>query len=581
MYRRICRVFACLLVWLMCLASPVCMAQQIVPDYRCGAAPSDWQSLPEAGLLVARGQACWLRIGPALAAGQQPGYVVLQYSPMLRMTPEPAMPASALALEQGWRILLPQPAPLAAPLTLRLDAANRAFSERVILRGSGDLPTLLQAQQHDLMTTLLAATLLLTSAAFTAAFGFAVREWLFGAYAAYAISLGLSLLGYRRFDLLLFGSDWYWLWQVMTPLSTCLLCWVAPHFGRFHQRSVWVVRALYLIIALDAALLLWSLLGLAGLPLPSLAAMPLSRFQFENYQDMVVEFLIMLGGWLVWRAGAAERRDGLLLALCLIPSMFIDLVNQLWDPWLAPWLQAHWGVALSPAQNAALHFNGALTWLTLPAIFCLALARRAWQLHSNLVSERNQLEVRVAQRTRELSSANQELAFQASTDALTGLLNRRRMMSQIEHEVERARRYKLPLSLCMIDIDHFKRVNDSHGHLTGDRALVAVAGLLSASLRDSDQIARFGGEEFVLLLPETDAALAQGLVERLRLAVADLQLHADEGLAFSLTISGGITELDAADPCDDAGRMLMRADQALYGAKSGGRNCVRVAHLAA
>ena len=332
MYRRICRVFACLLLWAMCWASQACLAQQILPDYRCAPAPSDWRPLPEAGLLVARGQSCWLRVTPAAAADQRPGYLVLQHSPMLHMTPEPALPASTLVLEQGWRSLLPQPAPGAAPLILRLDAANRAFSERVILRGSGKLPALLQAQQHDLMTTLLAATLLLTSAAFTAAFGLAVREWLFGAYAAYAISLGLSLLGYRRFDLLLFGSDCYWLWQVMTPLSTCLLCWVAPHFGRFHQRSRWLVRALYLLIALDAALLLWSLLGLAGVALPSLSAMPLSRFQFENYQDMVVEFLIMLGGWLVWRAGGAGRRDGLLLALCLIPSMFIDLVNQLWDP---------------------------------------------------------------------------------------------------------------------------------------------------------------------------------------------------------------------------------------------------------
>ena len=238
-------------------------------------------------------------------------------------------------------------------------------------------------------------------------------------------------------------------------------------------------------------------------------------------------------------------------------------------------------MALSPAQDTALHFNGALTWLTLPAIFCLALGRRAWQLHANLVSERRQLELRVAQRTRELSSANQELAFQASTDALTGLLNRRRMMHQIEQEVERARRYKLPLSLCMIDIDHFKRVNDSHGHPAGDRALMAVAGLLSASLRESDQIARFGGEEFVVLLPETDAALAQGLVERLRLAVADLQLQGDDGTLFTLTISGGIAELNAADHCDDGARMLMRADQALYGAKSGGRNRVQVACLAA
>lgn len=583
MHFRICRIILSLLLWTICLAAQPCLAQQAAPDYRCESIRPDWRPLPEQGLLVSRGQTCWLRIAPALAldAAQRPDYLVLQHSPMLRLKLErPALWASGeavapdIALELGWRVLVPQPKPDAAPLILRLDATNPAFAERVILRGQGSLPDVLHVHQHDLMTTLLAATLLLTSAAFTAAFCVAVREWLFGAYAAYALTLGLSLLAYRRFDLLLFSSDWGWLWQVMTPVSTCLLCWVAPHFGHFHHRNVWLVRALYVIIVVDTGLLAWSLLGLAGLPLPTIFY---SRYQFENYQDMVCEFLIMLGGWLVWRSGGSDRRDGLLLAVCLIPSMFIDLVNRVWGPVFAPWLQAHWGFSLSPAQNASLHFNGALTWLTLPAIFCLALGRRAWYLRVALIAERNQLEIRVTERTLELSSANQELELQASTDALTGLLNRRRMTSHIEHEILRARRYGLPLSLCIIDIDHFKRINDSYGHPVGDRALVAVADVLDTSLRDSDQVARFGGEEFVLLLPETGVELAQDLVERLRSTVESVRLRADDGAPFSATISAGIAAFEPTDSKDGASQMLMRADQALYRAKNGGRNCVQVA----
>lgn len=568
MYRRTCQLLALFLLWTLSQSG---MAQ--VLEVRCGAA--GWQALPDSGVLVNQGQPCWLRVGPSQPGLATPDYLVLQHSPMLRLSLENH--SGPAPLELGWRVLLPLAGVAQQASVLRLESHNPAFAERLIPRGSGSLAAMLQVHQRDLMTTLLAATLLLTSAVFTGAFGVAVKESQFLAYGAYALALGLSLLSYRQFDLLLLNTDLGWLWQLATPASTGLLCWLAARFGNFHRHCPGVRRALYLVLALNTVLLLWSLLALTGLPLP---ALPFSRFQFENYQDMVVESLIMLGGWLVWRSGAPQRQDGLLLMIGLIPSLFIDLVNQVWDP-LLPWLARNWDYVPSASLNAALHFNGALTWLTLPAIFCLALARRAWRLHSALVAERNQLEVRVAQRTCELSSANKELEFQASTDALTGVLNRRRMMEQIGHEIERSRRYGLQLSLCMLDIDHFKRINDSYGHLTGDRALVAVAEVLASSLRDADQIARFGGEEFLLLLPETSAQEALTLVERLRHAVAALPLFADRGEHFGVTISGGIAAYAPETDLEHPSGMLTRADHALYEAKTSGRNCVRLAHPAA
>jgi diguanylate cyclase (GGDEF)-like protein len=578
-----------MLLWV-ALLPHYCQAQEAAArlEFRCGSLlqPGDgWLPLPEEGGLVARPGACWLKVSAAAPSAATGGnYLVLQHSPMLHMAlfdsrghPVPIGRARQDAggpLELGWRLLLPLAGLADGPLYFKLVSSNPAYPERVISRGQATLPDALQAQQRTLMTTLLAGTLLLTSAMFTAAFGLAVREPEFGAYAGYSMALGLSLLAYAQLDTLLLGADIGWLWQLATPLSTCLLCWLALHFGRFGRSSTWLVRALYAVIVVDAALLAWSLLALAGVPLP----MPsYSRFNFENYQDVVVESLIMLGGWLGWRRGEQDRQDCLLLMFSLTPSMFIDLVNRLWTPLVAPWLLAEWGYALPPAVEQAIHFNGALTWLPLPAMFCFALARRALRLHNALVSERDQLEARVENRTRDLSSANRELALLATTDSLTGLLNRRSMMERIDHEILRARRFQHGLTLCMVDIDHFKRINDRYGHMAGDHALVAIAGVLTATMRGIDHIARFGGEEFLLLLAETGPDEAVELVERLRAAVAALPLQAGDGAAFSLTISVGMAALQSGGETDSVSRLLVRADEALYRAKNGGRNCVMVA----
>jgi diguanylate cyclase (GGDEF)-like protein len=191
-----------------------------------------------------------------------------------------------------------------------------------------------------------------------------------------------------------------------------------------------------------------------------------------------------------------------------------------------------------------------------------------------LNDERNNLEDRVLQRTLELLMVNTKLEQLATTDPLTGIANRRRMTEQIAKELDRARRYKHPLALLMVDIDHFKRINDTYGHDAGDQAIVAVAGALSAGMRSIDLAARFGGEEFVLLMPEASLETAGGVAERLRETVSQLRIEVDGGLEISMTISVGVAASYPQDAPDSASSLLVRADKALYRAKKEGRDRV-------
>jgi two-component system cell cycle response regulator len=194
-----------------------------------------------------------------------------------------------------------------------------------------------------------------------------------------------------------------------------------------------------------------------------------------------------------------------------------------------------------------------------------------------LADERNNLEDRVLQRTLELLMANQKLEQLATTDPLTGIANRRKMTEQIAHELERARRFRHPLSLLMIDIDHFKRINDTYGHDVGDKAILAVSKLLTVSMRSIDLAARFGGEEFVLLMPETHLQVAVHAAERLREAMATLRVEAEGGADVALTVSIGVSSADQLGAQDTPSTLLVRADKALYRAKKEGRNCVKTA----
>ena len=166
------------------------------------------------------------------------------------------------------------------------------------------------------------------------------------------------------------------------------------------------------------------------------------------------------------------------------------------------------------------------------------------------------------------AEARQRLIDQALTDALTGLANHRAFHERLRTDFARARRHGHPLSLVLLDLDHFKRVNDTHGHPVGDRVLVEVAERLGALARSVDTLARIGGEEFAWLLPETGAAAARTAAERARLAIGGAPFPE----AGPITTSAGVSELYPGAGVDD---LVRRADEALYWAKEMGRNaCV-------
>lgn len=170
--------------------------------------------------------------------------------------------------------------------------------------------------------------------------------------------------------------------------------------------------------------------------------------------------------------------------------------------------------------------------------------------------------------------AEEQIRELALTDALTGLPNRRAFKDSLGRHAGLALRNNGKLALLLVDIDHFKRVNDRYGHIAGDEALSALAGILSASLRQGDLAARLGGEEFAVLLPTEDVSGAIALAERLREEVAATPLPTSRG-KITITISIGLAVAEA--PGIDAEGLVAEADAALYGAKAAGRNHISVA----
>ncbi|MDP4575734.1 sensor domain-containing diguanylate cyclase [Qipengyuania sp. G39] len=165
----------------------------------------------------------------------------------------------------------------------------------------------------------------------------------------------------------------------------------------------------------------------------------------------------------------------------------------------------------------------------------------------------------------------EEARQQANTDALTGLANRRSAMQSLDREIMRARQSGEPLALLVFDVDHFKAVNDTHGHAQGDLVLAEMGGIIRRQKRDGQFAARVGGEEFLMILPGADGRAASAAAERLRLAIDHGTRMAD---APSVTVSVGHAALG---PGDTSLTLFARADEALYAAKRGGRNQVRLA----
>ena len=175
----------------------------------------------------------------------------------------------------------------------------------------------------------------------------------------------------------------------------------------------------------------------------------------------------------------------------------------------------------------------------------------------------------------ELVTARDQLQIQATHDVLTGGWNRAAIIERLESELARARRDGSALAIAMTDIDHFKKVNDSYGHQVGDAVLKEVVDRLTARLRPYDAVGRYGGEEFLIVLPGCDSQKATSLAERLREAVASEELVAGEE-TIPVTVSLGISHVADAEDVD-AAELVRLADDALYRAKVGGRNRVECA----
>ena len=208
---------------------------------------------------------------------------------------------------------------------------------------------------------------------------------------------------------------------------------------------------------------------------------------------------------------------------------------------------------------------GAIDYITKP--FAPAIVRARVQNHLALVRATTELR----QANDALRKMEQELRRLATTDALTGIANRRCLMELGAQELQRAQRTGEPVCVLMLDIDHFKQINDSLGHPAGDAVIQALAGLCSESIRTMDAVGRLGGEEFAILLPATGGPGALELAERLRIRVA---AHAVpwEGTTIRFTVSIGVAQRDTHSA--DFAALIGSADQALYRAKNTGRNRV-------
>lgn len=233
-------------------------------------------------------------------------------------------------------------------------------------------------------------------------------------------------------------------------------------------------------------------------------------------------------------------------------------------------LLAAWLLAPVPARAIVTYVLLLLLVNVVGLMTAMRLSRLRRVQFATLLEERevnDRLQSEIAAR----QHLERRLTRLASTDELTGVNNRRRVTELADQVLRLARREGSPVAVCMVDLDHFKAINDRYGHAAGDSVLVAVAERLRAVLRESDILGRFGGEEFVVVLPRTDQAMAEETAERLRCAVAGMG-GAEFGLALRVTATVGVAEVRPGEWTIE--QALNRADDALYEGKRRGRDCV-------
>ena len=226
---------------------------------------------------------------------------------------------------------------------------------------------------------------------------------------------------------------------------------------------------------------------------------------------------------------------------------------------------------LIPISVQAPWWHSPWAWIGAALLLGAAFWANTWLRVRSLQISNQRLQNQVAARTQDLEAANQRLKTSSSQDFLTGLLNRRGLSEQFKPVHQLALRNKSVLSLILFDIDHFKQINDEFGHDTGDEALKGVADLIRKTLRQQDLAARWGGEEFLLVLPGTDRAGAVAVCEKLLSAMSETGIEL-AGENLRLTASFGV--VSRHDSAHSLEHWVKHADRALYQGKAAGRNCI-------
>ena len=296
-----------------------------------------------------------------------------------------------------------------------------------------------------------------------------------------------------------------------------------------------------------------------------------SEFSVINlYPVFDLLFILLVFGLLLVCLQKMSRvgvREGVIAfgILALFISLLLDMLSA---HGLIPWIgrMGQWGL---------IFFTFAML-----AVYLIKDIRQQQRLQ--VLS--NELEAEVESRTAELQASQQKLQFMARRDFLTGLLNRRAFMELASREVVNAIRYKRPLSLVLLDLDHFKNINDQYGHDTGDKVLKAVADVASSKSRQGDLVCRYGGEEFVLLLQDAELQSAQALTQRMQQAIREVSVRSGGGETVSVTGSFGLIHYNSYQSCegleqpDDPEQLLhyllIRADKMMYQVKSTGRDAL-------
>ena len=266
------------------------------------------------------------------------------------------------------------------------------------------------------------------------------------------------------------------------------------------------------------------------------------------------------------------------IELCLNPADAHSRFCDTREPWLGPWND----VTHTPVFGDRLGGSVALLPLRQPdgvaGFLCLQSNDRQ-RFQAGYQTDYLANLARICAVCLENAVNRERLRLAGLTDSLTGLYNRRHLQHRLAQEMTRAQRYGQTLTCLFIDADHFKQINDRYGHPAGDQVLVSLAQRLRRRLRASDIATRYGGEEFAVLLPQTDAASATQLAEQIRQEVASEGIAVDGEGTIEVTVSIGVAAYDgSAKPDEDPGgaRLLAAADEAVYRAKSAGRNRVWV-----